>query len=339
MQSSIARAVAREYERRRQQAEYDRDQRVLTLHARLPELAELDRAIAAAGADLLMESVDPGRPRRAAAEKNRLLDARLRLLQESKTDPHYDQIIFNCPLCQDTGMIQQRQCSCYRKILIPLLSANANLRQIESHSFATFDAGLFSDQPDPSRYQSDLSPRQQILGLKQASRRFIAAFDHPETRNLLFVGKPGTGKTFLMACIAKEMLNQGRSVLYMPAPQLFAAMQEHRTMLATFNPDIIRLEKAVALYDSLMNCDLLLIDDLGTEAGAASRYADLLSVIDARALPDRKTIISSNADPATLRDTYDERLLSRLMGGFAIYRFFGDDVRLVLSRKKKKGRS
>ncbi len=214
-------------------------------------------------------------------------------------------------------MIQQQRCSCYRKILIPLLSANANLRQIENHSFATFDAELFSDQPDPSRYQSDLSPRQQILGLKQASRRFIAAFDQPETRNLLFVGKPGTGKTFLMACIARELLYQFRSVHYMPAPAVIAAIQEHRTMLATFNPDNVRFEKAVALYDSLMNCDLLLIDDLVPRPVRPGVTPICRSVIDARALPDRKPSYPATSPirPLCAMRFTDERLLSRLTGG------------------------
>ena len=336
LQSSITRSVAREYEQRRLQAEQAKDRRIEAIHQRWPELEMLDRAIASAGADLLLEAIDPLRPRKAASEKSELLRQRQALIAQTGADPNYDQVAYACPQCLDTGMRGPQRCSCYRKILIPLLSANANLRNLEGLSFDRFDASLFSDQADPARYQSDLSPRQQIIGLRQACLRFIADFGSPETRNLLFIGKPGTGKTFLMACIARELLDLGRSVLYMPAPQLFECIQEHRTLLASFSPDDVRLERSIALHDSLMDCDLLLIDDLGTEAGAACRYADLLSIIDRRAVPGLKTIISSNADPATLRDTYDERLLSRLVGGFLVYRFFGEDVRMVMSRRRKR---
>lgn len=336
MQASIIREVTREYDRRRLTAEQARDRRVEAVYSRWPELAELDRAIAVAGADLLMEAIEPGRPRRAAAEKAGLLARREAFLVQNQIEPDFSQIRYACSLCSDTGMRGQTRCTCYRKVLIPLLAADANLKTLEGMTFTRFDETLFSDKPDPARYQSELSPRQQVNGLRQAALRFISEFDNPETRNLLFVGKPGTGKTYLMACIARELLDQGRSVLYMPAPLLFESLQEYRTLLASFNPDDIRLEKATALHESLMTCELLLIDDLGTEAGAASRYADLLTVIDGRTLPGLRTIISSNADPATLRDTYDERLLSRLVGGFAIFRFFGEDVRLTISRRRRK---
>ncbi len=336
MQITVARAVALEYEQRRFAAEQARDRRVADFHTRWPELAELDRGIASAGADLLLETIEPGRPRRAAAEKAKLTQQRQELIAASGIDPAYDLIAYTCPLCQDTGMRGRERCSCYRKVLIPLLSANANLRALDGLSFDQFDEKLFPDEPDKARYQSELSPRKQMIGLRQACQRFVRDFELPETRNLLFVGKPGTGKTFMMACIAHELLEQGRSVLYMPAPRLFESIQEHRTLLASFNPDDIRFEKATALHDSLMNCELLLIDDLGTEAGAAARYADLLTVIDGRSGPGLKTIISSNADPLTLRDTYDERLLSRLGGDFAIQRFFGEDIR-ILQKLRRKG--
>lgn len=336
MQATISRAVAQEYERRRFNAEQVRDRQVESVYRRWPEIEDLDRAIAAAGADLLLEAIDPSRPRQAANRKAGLMADRVDLLARKGIASDFDQVQYTCPSCRDTGQAGSQRCTCYRSVLIPLLKASANLRALDNFNFSQFDESLFADQPDPDRYQSDLSPRQQMLGLRQACLRFAQDFDRPETRSLLFVGKPGTGKTFLMACIARALLDQGRSVLYLSAPQLFESLQEYRTLLASFNPDEIRLEKAAALHESLMTCDLLLIDDLGTEAGAASRYADLLTVIDGRSQPALKTIISSNSDPATLRDTYDERLLSRLVGGFAVYRFFGEDVRMVMNRRRRR---
>jgi DNA replication protein DnaC len=336
MQHFITRAVAQEYERRRFLAELDRDRRISEAYRRCPGLEDLDHAIAAAGADLLLEAIDLARPRQAAARKMALAGHKRQMLAAGGLPADFDQVAFSCPICQDTGLNGSKTCSCYRNVLIPLLMENANLRALNGISFDLFDETLFSGQPDPERYQLDISPRQQIVALKAACQRFTREFDQPETRNLLFVGKPGTGKTFLMACMARALLEQGRSVLYMTAPQLFDSMQEHRILLSTYSPDEIRLEKAIALQESVMTCDLLLIDNLGSESGAASRYADLLGVIDGRSLPGLKTIIASNSEPAALRDMYDERLLSRLVGGFAVYRFIGEDVRLTQNRRRRR---
>ncbi len=339
MQASIGRSVAREYERRRFAAEQARDRETEKIYCQWPKLRQLDQKVAAAGADLLLEAIDPGRPRLAAGLKAELLKRRCEFLEAADIKPDFDQVHYSCPICKDTGYKDNRRCTCYRNVLIPLLTESANLKTLDGFAFDQFDESLFADQPDPGRYHSELSPRQQIQGLRQACLRFVSEFDQPETRNLLFVGKPGTGKTFLMVCIAHALLEQGYSVLYLTAPQLFDIIQEYRTLLASFKPDDIRLEKAMAMHESLMNCELLLIDDLGTEAGAASRYADLLTVIDGRNLPNLKTIISSNSDPATLRDTYDERLLSRLVGGFAVYRFFGEDIRMTQNRRRRRAAS
>lgn len=335
MKQLIGREIARIYEQRRLQAEQDCARAVSRVYRQHPAVERIDRALAAAGSDLLMEAIEPGRPRTALETLNRLKEERRLYLQQHKLPPDFDQPRYTCSTCRDTGQVNGQRCSCYQAVLVPLLTDEANLAHLEQMSFASFDANLFSDQPNPGLYQSDLSPRQQIQGLRKVSERFVAAFDQPETRSMLFIGKPGTGKTFLMVCIARALLNLGRSVLYMTAPQLFDHLQEHKTLLASFNPDPVRLEHSLAMKDSLYNCELLLIDDLGTEAGASSRYADLLAVIDSRQGSGRKIILSSNADPASLRDHYDERLLSRLVGGFAVYRFFGEDVRLALNRRRR----
>jgi DNA replication protein DnaC len=260
---------------------------------------------------------------------------RLAYLSEQGLAADFDQVALTCPVCRDSGQVDGRPCSCYRALLIPLLMEQANLAHLRGMTWADFNLSLFDDQSEPNRYQSDLSPRQQMIGLKKAAERFVSRFDQPDERSMLYIGKPGTGKTYLMACTAHALLQQGRPVLYLTAPQLFDRLQENRILLSSYNPDPERLERSSAMKDAILNSDLLLIDDLGTEAGAASRYADLLGVIDGRMAASRKMIISTNADPATLRDQYDERLLSRLVGSFAVYRFFGEDIRLQISRRRR----
>lgn len=335
MQQSIARAVARTYDQRRQQADIERDDRITRIYRAHPRLAELDQAIAEAGADLLREAIDAGRPRHAAAHKESLEAERLEYMTQSGIEPDFDRPRYQCEICQDTGRVGDQRCRCYRQVMIPLLLSQANMRPLGQAGFDQFDPNLFSDQPNPERYHSQLSPRRQILGIKQASEQFVQTFGQPDTRNLLFVGSPGTGKSFMMGCIGNALIQQGHAVFYTTAPQLFERLQERRVLRATFSPDPTRVEEAEAVYELLLSSSLLLIDDLGTETSAAGQYTDLLTILDSRQQPNLRTIISSNAAPATLRREYDERILSRLLGQFALYHFFGEDLRLSASRQRR----
>ncbi|MDD2533493.1 MAG: ATP-binding protein [Eubacteriales bacterium] len=335
-QPSIGRAVAREYDRRRQQTEQARLHRRADVYGRYPQVAELDRKIAAAGAEQLLELLTTHSGATPAQHLRQALQVeRTALLGQLNVPIDFDQIRPVCPICRDTGIDQGHPCSCYRKILTPLLTAQANLRNLDGLTFARFDETLFSDQQNPTQYKVDRSPRAQILAIRQICEAYVQRFDSIEQRNLLFVGPPGTGKTYLMACMANILLDQGRSVLYVTAPLLFEIMSNYRTLLASYHPDEARLEQATALHDLVHHAEMLLIDDLGTEHSAAGRYADLLNIIDHRAGSGLHTVISSNADPVALRDAYDERLTSRLLGNFAIYRFFGSDVRLELNRRRR----
>lgn len=336
MVRSIGREVARIYEDRRQQAELKRVARVDAVYQDHPQLRQLDQDLAQAGAELLLEAIEPDRPRLAAAKRQFLQEKRLAYLAAHKIARDFDKPHFTCPACKDTSWLPEGRCPCYQAVLVPLLMSEANLPQWQMMNFANFDANLFSDQVDVKTHQSKLSPRQHILRLRQAGEDFVRDFALEATRSMLFIGSPGTGKTFLMSAIGQALLESGRSVLYMTAPQLFDHLQEHRILQTSYNPDPNRLEHSLALQDSIYNCNLLLVDDLGTETGAATRYTELLSVIDSRQGSQKKMIISTNADPLALRDHYDERLLSRLVGGFAVYRFFGQDVRLEQNRRRRR---
>lgn len=338
MQQSIARAAARIYEKKREKAETRREQRIASLYKAYPKLEKLDRDIKKAGADLLLEVIEPGRPQVAADLKRRLENQRLDFLKENHIDPDFDSARYECDICGDTGYVGDKPCRCYRTVVIPLLSMQANIKPLEGATFAQFDFSLFSDQPQPDHYRSPRSPREQIQGIKAAAEQFIASFSLAETRNMLFVGSPGTGKTYMMGCIGHALIEKGISVLYISAPQLFDAMAQRRTLRSTFSPDPTRLEQADTLYELILESSLLMIDDLGTEVQASARYSDLLAVIDGRQKPELKTIISSNAEPSALRDTYDERILSRLVGQFSVYRFYGEDVRLEQSRRRRQQR-
>ncbi len=332
MNRSIRRQVIRLYEQKRLAAQGRRDQVVAGVYARHPRVQALDRALAQAGADRLLEAIEPSATPRAAEQIRNLKKERARLLSDLGLAPDFDQVQYSCSLCQDTGQVGGQACSCYQKLAVPLLMDASNMAHLAGMTFDRFDENLFSDQASPNRFQSKLSPRQQIRGLKKMAIQFVEAFEAPQTRSLLFVGMPGTGKTFLMASIGHELLKQGHSVLYIPAPALFDRWQDHRVLATSFNPDPVRLENSQMFKTSLVNSSLLMIDDLGTEGASQGRYGDLLGILDSRQGLGRKMVVSTNIDPAQFRDQYDERLLSRLFGGFSVYRFFGDDLRLSQNR-------
>lgn len=337
MNQSIHRRLSAQYDQLRLDAAMRRDADLKAAWERFPKLAQLDREIAIAGADLLLETLEPSREKTAAVRKQALQAERAALLDAHGLPHTFGEIVYSCSKCNDTGLVGENRCSCYRARLIPLLFESANLSHLKDIRFDQFDEQLFSEQPDPRRYQSDLSPRAQMTGIRQACERFVREFDLPETRNLFFVGRPGTGKTYLMACIAHAMIEQGRNVLYLPASQLFDALAEYRMLATAFRPDEIRFERSTALQEAIFNCELLLIDDLGTEYTSAARYPELLQVIDQRSGPARRTVLSSNVEANLMRELYDERLLSRLYGGFAVYRFIGEDVRFVLNQRRRQG--
>ncbi len=350
MKNGLERRVAAVYAARREKAERDRAERVRSVHATYPELVEYDRAVSDAGARMLSAVADPGpfaeaRVAAIAEEKAHLVAHRTAYLLSKGVEADFDRPHWTCGICRDTGLVDEdpptgnhRRCRCHDAILIPMLFERANLGVIDGMSFERFDPTLFSDLADKALFQSDLSPRANILGIRKACETFCDAFDAPGTRDLLFVGRPGTGKTFLCGTIADRMLQRTRSVLYMSAPSLFEAISNFRTLTASFHPDEDRLETATETYDRILECELLIVDDLGTEMPSSARIPELLTVLNTRMGPRhgtaRHTIVSTNLEAKDIRDGYDERVLSRLYGAFAVYRFYGEDLRQTLRQRR-----
>ena len=141
-------------------------------------------------------------------------------------------------------------------------------------------------------------------------------------KNLLFTGNTGLGKTFLSECIANEMLKKGKNVLYQTAPVMLDTVINYR-----FGKD------DGTIYKNLLDVDLLIIDDLGTETMNSMKFTELFNIINTRLLNQNnkitKTIISTNLNIQDMFKNYDERIVSRLIGNYNICRFYGDDIRLL----------
>ena len=154
---------------------------------------------------------------------------------------------------------------------------------------------------------------------------FVADFDHPDTfSNLYLYGDTGIGKTFLSNCVAKELLDRGHSVIYFTAFQLFDILSK-----GVFEKD----EDALAAHQNIFTCDLLIIDDLGTELSNSFTTSQLFLCLNERILRKKSTIISTNLGMNQIADIYSERVLSRISSNYTLLKLFGADIRILKRRR------
>ena len=243
-------------------------------------------------------------------------------LTENDLEPHYE-----CSVCNDTGYINTNYgsslCNCIKQQLFNIEYNKSNIGNLEKENFNTFCLNLFSNEIDEKKYNSNISPRSNIINIKKIAEKFILNFDNPDEKNLLFTGNTGLGKTFLSNCIAKELLDKGKTVLYQTSSIMLDTIIDYR-----FGKENVPKN----IYQNLLDVDLLIIDDLGTECMNSMKFTELFNIINTRLLNQNnhitKTIISTNLSLQNLFNTYDERIVSRLIGSYNICRFFGDDIRL-----------
>ena len=188
---------------------------------------------------------------------------------------------------------------------------------------------LFSDKIEPEKYKINISPRQNIINIKEKCIEFVENFDNPQTHNLLFTGNTGLGKTFMSNCIANELIKKGKNVLYQTATVLLETvidnkMNKYKTSIQD------------NFYKDVLESDLLIIDDLGTECLNSMKLSELFTILNTRLLnlnnKVTKTIISTNLSINNIFKNYEERIGSRIAGFYDIYYFFGNDLRFNLKR-------
>ncbi|MHB8961564.1 MAG: ATP-binding protein [Saccharofermentanales bacterium] len=338
MKNDITKKIAHIYQDRRFQSADLAAARREDILNRHPVLRSIEEQLTAANARIASQIIADGRPRSGSPERDGIALQRSRYLSDNNIPEDYDRTTAFCPKCSDTGFengLQGKKCSCYNQLLVPLLFEYSNFSDLRRFTFDNYDSGIFSPEPKSDDSGSKISAREQMQGIRNAAIQFIRDFDTPGTPGLFFIGKPGTGKTFIAGCIANELINAGRFVLYLSAPDMYEHINEYRTVSNSFSPDKERLEKAAATYESIMDCDLLVVDDLGTETFHANRQPELLSIINHRSGTGRKMIITTNLDMSNLLNFYDERLISRVYGNFSVIKFIGDDLRLTMRRQKR----
>lgn len=318
--------IEREYEQRRNIANQKYRELKEAIYSSTPRLREIDVEIAKLGiksAKLsISSSIDKAKLSNELREKiDTLKLEKEEILKGLEVDliPQY-----SCEKCKDTGFYTENgnthMCPCFKQELINESYSKSNLYKLKEESFDKVNLELFSNEPSIDKYKTQISPRENIKKIIGISRKFIENFNSPNQKNLLFTGTPGVGKTFISSCIANEIINKNYTVLYQTSSLLLNSVFEYK-----FSKD----DSSKELYDSLFQVNLLIIDDLGTENLTSAKFEELFTIINSRLItPYTKTIISTNLSLEELAQTYDHRILSRLMGNYDILRFYGDDIRL-----------
>ncbi|GAA0116697.1 ATP-binding protein [Clostridium senegalense] len=317
--------VMKMYETVRKNEELKLEKRKMEIQKALPQVIDIENEIGKLSVKLSLIAIKPMDNKDAAINsiKNKMIDLKMKkseLLVSNGYPMDYLSLIYKCDKCKDTGYIYTKKCDCYKRYLVKVGYENSDLKHLlDKHSFKNFDINYFSKD----FYQGNLSPRANMERIYKSSIIYVEDFKN-HNENLLFYGNPGTGKTFLSHCIAKDLIDAGHFVIYRTSDDLISNLKD-----AKFNNNI-------GLYESLVDCDLLIIDDLGTEQLSDFSKKELFNLLNTKLLKDKKMIISTNYALDELSSIYSERFTSRLFGNFTLKKFFGDDLRLKVARSKRR---
>ena len=328
MTNIILKNILSQYSKKKISAEYDAKIRKQELYEKYPKLQEIDNrlsTLAISTTKLLINNNDKklldelnSNILALKEEKNKILKS-INISQDF-FEPHYE-----CTICKDSGYILNSDytslmCSCLKQKLYDAQYNKANISNLDTQNFDNFCDLYYSDEVNENKYHTNISPKENINLIKNICFKFIENFDNLEQKNLLFTGNTGLGKTFLSSAIANEILKKGKNVLYQTAPVMLDSIIDYR----------FGKSKDSNILSSILNVDLLIIDDLGTECINSIKFTELFNIINTRLLNQNKitkTIISTNLSLKNLYSTYDERIVSRIVGNYDICYFFGEDIR------------
>ena len=305
----------------RSERERENREHLRVAYEQQPRLQEIDRQLRMTMAKAAMAAFAGGDAERLMAEakqQNQSLQRERRQIVAGCFEEGFLDETPICTVCSGTGYVGSTMCDCLAELCRQEQKKELTFLSAGRESFDQFRLDYYSDKPTPAGY----SPRVVMEKTYQDCRRYAFGFNMA-SGNLLFSGNTGLGKTFLSACIARSVADQGYSVVYESAGHLFAALEKARFEANEEN------RRAAAKYTE---CDLLIVDDLGTELPGQFVTAALYSLINDRLLENKPTIISTNLSEEELVRRYNPQIASRLRGSYKRVAFVGDDIRLLKNR-------
>lgn len=323
-----------EYEEKRKKAYFDLKNRESILYKKIPRLEEikneLNKLAIYKTKSILLQKLNEKIENDVKIKINELKEERKKILNKENIQEDFFIPYFECKKCKDTGYIKYENkktemCNCLKQKIINSMHNKSNLNNIQKENFENFNSNIFSNEINIKKYKVNISPKKNIENIKAASIKFIDNFDDINCKNLLFSGNTGLGKTYMTNCIANELLKKEKTVLYQTAPVLLESIIDNK-----FNK--YKTNNVNDFNNQVLTCDLLIIDDLGTECLNNMKLSELFTIINTRILnlnnKVTKTIISTNLSIDKIFSLYEERIGSRIAGFYNIYYFFGEDLRL-----------
>lgn len=316
--------ILRNYKSKHDNAKIDADRRREKLYLKYPRLQEIEEEINKIGLTSVKKVLFKGMSKEEAKqecekEMSILTDEKLKIYKENGIPLDYTEPIFECELCDDTGMLKNGQkCMCYKQQVLDDVYKLSNMNVlIEKQNFENFNLNLFSDKMNKDGNVQRIFMEENI----RVAKDFIKGIESKDVKSLLFYGPTGSGKTFLSSCIAKEVLDKGYTVVYTTMSELVNLAREH-----TFG-DID--DEVKNKYNIMNSCDLLIIDDLGTELNSKFIKNVMYTIINNRIISGKKTIISTNLTPQELYNQYTARVFYRILEEYRMLEFIGPNLRVV----------
>lgn len=314
-------AVMREYGQQQLLNKHEQDRRIAEVYGKIPQIRALDQEISTRSAACARRLLDGDtRARKELRETlSDLREQKLVLLKSAGFPEDYMEMHYRCPDCRDTGYAGGKRCHCFEQARIRILYAQSNIREVlERENFDTFSFRYFDDTREvPGLKMTELAYMKLVV---KRCRAFAENFKN-EGGNILFTGSTGVGKTFLTNCIAKELIDRYVSVIYLSSHDLFEIFSRHKF---SYDPE----EDLEETYRHILECDMLIIDDLGTEMNNTFVSSQLFYCINERLNRGKGTMISTNLSMDMLRDTYSDRVTSRLMSHYTTIPLYGGDIRV-----------
>ena len=304
---------------RREQNLIDQKKRINEVYKKIPSMESLDKNIMELGYIIIQDGLKGDDTEKKENDLKQLRIEKARILEANGFEKDYMEIRYHHPICKDTGFVGTKMCSCRKQLIIDQNYSQSNIRSLISReNFRNFDDSLFSDNP----YKDyPITPYQNIQHIKKSLYGFINDFDK-QNNNLYIFGDVGRGKTYLLNSIAKEILDRNYSVLYMTSSKLFKFLNDYNWAFEEARA------KHQEQFDFILECDLLIIDDLGSEPSSKNDSANLFEVVNNRMIAGKPIIFSTNFDETMLSEIYGDRIFSRIIGNSEVYEIFGEDLRL-----------
>lgn len=312
-------AIMRNYSQKQFENKAKQDLRYQEVYHKIPEFQKIEHSISSLSIGQAKKLLTDGHAsmHEYHEKMERLKQQRTTLLAQYGFPADYLELTYHCRDCKDQGYIGNRKCHCFLQEEIDLLYSQTTIKELlKQENFENFSDQYYSRTlTDPNSGASAYEMAHKAL--KQC-KNFVKNFSS-SYENILLYGNTGVGKTFLTNCIAKALLDRCHSVLYFSATTLFDTLAKN-----TFEQ---RLDE-VPSSSYILDCDLLIIDDLGTEMSNSFVLSKFFEVINERHLRRKSTLISTNLSMETLKDIYTERTFSRIFGNYILIKLIGNDIRI-----------